>query len=208
MVDDVIKFPPDSTDVNAKQVIFQKTQIPGLSGDVYFQYIRLAQPPTYIAVADNSAAANNKNHLTLFNNTNRRLRVEHIYAHVNTTNASGGNVVLQIGVLNAAPTGGTDITIRKFSSDFADNPAAPSDVAAKTGATATPVAGWILGGAVVNTNNGATVPADARTLFKKDQDYSSLQLLNGEGIVIRQTAGATAGTISVYAIITLDTATA
>jgi hypothetical protein len=205
MADAVIKFPPDSTDVSAKQVVFQKTQIPGVSGDVYFQYIRLAQPPTYIAVADNSTAAANKNHLTIFNKTNRRLRVEHIYAHVSTTNASGGNVVLQIGVLNAEPTAGTDITIRKFSSDFVDNPSAPNDVVAKTGATATPLAGWIMGGGVVNTNNGATVPADRRELFKKDQDYSSLQLLNGEGIVVRQTAGATAGSVSVYAIIALDT---
>lgn len=206
MADDIIKFPPDSTDVNAKQVVFNKTQVPGLTGDVYFQYIRLAQPPTYIVVADNSTAAANKNHLAIFNRTNRRLRVEHIYAHTFTTNASGGNIVLQIGVITAEPTAGTDLTIRKFSSDFANNPAAPNDVMAKNNATASPLAGWILGGAVVNTNNGATVPADARDLFKKDQDYSSIQLLNGEGIVIRQTAGATAGSISVYAIITLDTA--
>lgn len=206
MADDIIKFPPDSSDANAKQVVFNKTQIPGVTGDVYFQYIRLAQPPTYIVVADNSAAASNKNHLTIFNRTTRRLRVERIYAHTFSTAASGGNVVLQVGVLNTEPTAGTDLTIRKFSSDFPDNPAAPNDVVAKNAATATPLSGWIMGGAVINTNNGATVPADARDLFKKEQDHSGLQLLEGEGIVIRQVAGATAGSISVYAILVLDTA--
>lgn len=206
MADDIIRFPPDSTDVNAKQVVFQKTQIPGITGNVYYQYVRLAQPPSYIVVADNSTAAANKNHLAIYNRTPVRLRVEHIYAHAYTTSASGGNIVLQIGVITTEPTAGTDLTIRKFASDFINNPAPPNDVMAKNNATVSPLAGWILGGAVVNTNNTDTVPADARNLFKKDLDHSAIQLLNGEGIVIRQTAGAIAGSVSVYAIITLDTA--
>lgn len=205
MVDDIIRFPPDSTDANAKQVVFNKNQIPDIAGDVYYQYVRLAQPPTYIVVADNSTAAANKNHVALYNKTNRRLRVEHVYAHPHTANASGTHTMLQVGVITAEPTDGTDITVRKFSSDFANNPAAPNNVVAKNAATTTPVAGYILGGGNIDTDNTADVKPNV-TLFKKDIDHSSIQLLNGEGIVVRQTGVASAGTMSIYVIFTLDTA--
>lgn len=205
MVDDIIAFPPDSTDASAKKVIFQKTQLPGITGDVYYQYIRLAQPPTYIVVADNSVCAANKNHVALFNKTSRRLRVEHIYAHPHTLNASGTHTMLQIGVITTEPTTGTDIAVNKFSSDFVNNPAAPNNVVAKNAATNTPIAGFILGGGNVDTDNTPDVKPNL-TLFKKDIDHSGLQLLNGEGIVIRQTGVASAGSISIYVIFTLDTA--
>jgi hypothetical protein len=204
MADDIIRFPPDSTDPNAKQVVFNRNSIPGVSGDVYYQYVRLAQPPTYIVVADNSSAAANKNHVALYNKTSRRLRVEHIYAHPHTANASGTHTMLQVGVITTEPTNGTDIEIRKFASDFANNPSAPNNVVAKNASTVSPIANYILGGGIIDTDNTADLKVTA-TLFKKDLDISSIQLLNGEGIVVRQTGVASSGTISTYVIFTLDT---
>lgn len=207
MADDIIRFPPDSTDPSAKQVVFNKNTIPDVSGDVYYQYVRLAQPPTYIAVAENSQTVSGKIHLALYNKTSKRLRVEHVYTHPHLVAASGTNIVLQVGVTVTEPTGGNDITINKFSSDFIDNPSAPDNVIAKNAPTVTPIANYILGGGIVNTHNNTTTIRNVATLFKKDVDHSSLQLLSGQGITVRQMApiSVSGGTITTYAIFTLDT---
>lgn len=204
MADDVIRFPPDSTASGAKQVVFNRNTLPGVTGDVYYQYVRLAQPPTYMCAVDNSMAVSGKNHLTIFNRTARRLRVEHIYAHPHTANNSGIPVVLQVGVTVTEPTDGTTIQVRKYASDFADNPAAPNDLMVRTGATMATISGYFLGGGIVNMGSNTQQKITA-TLFKKDVDHSSMQLLNGEGVVIKQANGTGSGSMSVYAIVTLDT---
>lgn len=208
MADDVIRFPPDSIDPAAKQVVFNKNTIPGVSGDVYYQYVRLAQPPTYIAVSNNIPCVSGKNHLTLYNRTAVRLRVEHIYAYPFSLHVSGTNTILQVGVTTTEPNG-TDITINKLSSDFVDNPAAPNNVMAKSEMSGQSlIAGYILGGTMINTQLSTNIPRDTVTLFKKDIDHSSIQLLSGQGIVVRQDAVPVSGTgsISTHVIFTLDTA--
>jgi hypothetical protein len=206
MADTFIAFPPDSTDPNAKRVVFNQNTIPGISGNVFYQYVRLAQPPTYIAVSDNIPSLSGKIHLALYNKTSRRLRVEHVYAHPHTNHASGTNTVLQVGITVTEPTDGNDISVRKFASDFADAPV--SGVIVKSESTVSPVPGYIVGGSMINTQLSANVPRDTATLFKKDIDHSSLQLLSGEGVVIRQAAVpmSGAGSISTYVLFSLDTA--
>ena len=209
MADTFIAFPPDSTDVNAKRVVFNQNSIPGISGTVYYQYVRLAQPPTYIAVSNGIPCVSGKNHLTLYNRTGVRLRVEHIYAHPFSLHASGTNTVLQIGVTTTEPNG-SDITINKLSTDFIDNPAAPNNVMAKSEMSGQSlIAGYILGGGVINTQiSTPMLPRENTVLFNKDKDHSSIQLLSGQGIVVWQNAVPVSGTgsISTYCVFTLDTA--
>lgn len=209
MADSIIAFPPDSTDPAAKRVVFNKNTIPGISGEVFYQYVRLAQPPTYIAVANNIPCVSGKNHLTLYNRTGVRLRVEHVYSHPFSLHQSGTNTILQVGVTVTEPNG-SDITINKLSSDFVNNPAAPNNVMAKAEMSGQSlIAGYILGGGVVNTQIATSIlPRDNTILFNKDKDHSSIQLLSGQGIVVRQDAVPVsgAGSISTYCIFTLDTA--
>ena len=207
MADTFIAFPPDSTDPNAKRVVFNQNTIPGISGNVYYQYVRQAQPPTYTVVADNSQTVSGKIHLCVYNRTPVRLRVEHIYAHPHSVAASGTNIVLQVMATLTEPSDGTDVAIRKLASDFVDNPAAPNDVMARANTTVAPLSGYFLGGGIVNTHNGTTIVKQMATLYKKDIDHSSIQLLSGQGVLVRQSApvSTSGGTISTYITFTLDT---
>lgn len=208
MADTFIAFPPDSTDPNAKRVVFNQNTIPGISGNVYYQYVRQAQPPTYTVCADNSQTVSGKIHLCLYNSTPVRLRIEHIYAHPHSVAASGTNIVLQVMATLTEPTNGTDVAIRKLATDFVDNPAPPNNVIVKAASTVVPLSGYFLGGGIVNTHNGPTIVKQTATLYKKDIDHSSIQLLSGQGVLVRQSApvSTSGGTISTYITFTLDTA--
>lgn len=185
-----------------KLIVFETNQHPDFSGTVVnIQEALFADIPTYIAVADDIAPALNKNIISIWNALpTKRIRIQSIFVYPRTL--ANHTVTLQTGYINSAPTGGTSITINRHAADFAAPPSPPNTVLAATGATATPIAGVIFGGATFSVN-----VAGKHILFDVTRNSSALQLRPGgvDGIVLRQTTGAgTTGTLTAHVVFTLD----
>ena len=185
-------------------IVFETDRHPDHQGtSVNIQEVLGADIPTYIATADNVATANNTNLLSVFNNNavGKRIRIQHIYAYPRSNAAN--TIVLQVGYSNTVPAGGTEADFVRIAADFDDRPAAPDTILTKIGSTTNPIAGTILGGAILNLNS------DFKNvdLFKKQGNYSAIQLRgqpDEEGIVIRQVAGSNTGTVTIHVVFTLD----
>lgn len=185
-----------------KLVVYETNQHPDFSGtSINIQEVLNADIPTYQIVADNIAPALNKNILAIFNRlATKRIRIQEVYVYPRTL--ANHVITLQLGYINAVPTGGTDLPLIKHSADFPNNAASPNDVVAKAEATASPIAGQIFGGSTFSVNTAGTY-----IIFSKTGNGSALQLRAGglDGLVLRQTVGAgTTGTITAHLVFTLD----
>src|SRR5215211_2381036 len=112
-----------------KLVVFETNQHPDFSGtSINIQETLSADIPTYCAVADDVAPALNKNIISIFNNVaSKRIRIQEVYVYPKSL--ANHVVTLQLGYINANPTsGGSAISIQKFSADFPNNPASPNGV--------------------------------------------------------------------------------
>jgi hypothetical protein len=186
-----------------KLVVFETNQHPDFSGtSINIQEVLQADIPTYQIVADNVSPALNKNILAIFNRlATKRIRIQEVIVYPKTL--ANHVITLQLGYINSVPTGGTDLTLVKHSADFPNNVAAPNDVVAQTGATATPISDIIFGGNTFSVNTAGTY-----IIFEKGKtNGSAIQLRPGglDGLVLRQTAGTgTTGTITAHMVFTLD----
>lgn len=185
-----------------KLIVFETNQHPDFPATtVNVQETLTADIPTYQVVADNIAPALNKNILSIFNRLQtKRIRIQSVFVYPRSL--ANHTVTLQLGYINAEPTGGTDLTLVKHAFDFPNNPAAPDDVVAKAEATATPIAGIIFGGSTFSVNT-----AGKYSIFEASRNSSALQLRAGglDGIVLRQVTGAgTTGTLTAHVVFTLD----
>lgn len=185
-----------------KLVVFETNQHPDFPAtSVNIQETLIADIPTYTVVADNISPALNKNIISIFNNlATKRIRIQEVYVYPRT--AANNNITLQLGYINSAPTGGTDLNISRFAADFNAPPAAPNNVVAQSENTSpNPVANTIFGGITFNLNAAGT-----HIIFEKKSNYSALQLRpNGQdGITVRQVVGSSTGSISVHVVFTLD----
>jgi hypothetical protein len=187
-----------------KLVVFETNQHPDFTGtSINIQETLSADIPTYQVVADNIAPGLNKNILAIFNNLpTKRIRVQEVYVYPRTT--ANHVITLQLLYINAAPTGGTDITLLKHSADFPNNPSPPNNIIAKSESTATPVAGISpFGGATFSVNQAGTYIIFA----PPNRNGSALQLRQGglDGLVLRQVTGTgTTGTITAHMTFVLD----
>ena len=184
-----------------KLVVFETNQHPDFTGtSINIQEILHADIPTYCAVADNIAPALNKNIISIFNNLpTKRIRVQEVYVYPKTL--ANHVVTLQLGYINANPTGGTAVDITRYAADFPAPPAEPDTILTMTGATATPVAGLIFGGSTFSVNTAGTY-----IIFEKSRNGSSIQLRPTlDGLTLRQTAGSgTTGGLTAHIVFTLD----
>lgn len=194
---------PDGT----KLVVFFTDQLPEFLGEIVnFQTILHSDIPTYSVVADNVSPALNKNILSVFNNLSappspaaKRIRVQEVYVYPRT--AANNTITLQLGYINAIPTGGTDLSVINHAADFVNPPAPPNTVLAQTGNTApNPLADLIFGGITFNLNTPGRYP-----IFEKKWNMSSLQLRPTlDGLTLRQVNGGATGTITAHFILTVD----
>src|SRR5687768_8984970 len=139
MGDAIIRIPPNSTDVNGLDILFFKSIGAGPGGrDVHIQAFKFADVYTYEVVAQNSALAANKHHLTIYNNSSIPsdvLRIQGIIAYAHHGAAVNGTAVtLEVQKITTAPTAGTTIAINKRKSTF---PNLNAGITARIGATVT-----------------------------------------------------------------------
>src|SRR5688572_11823301 len=191
-----------------KLVVFETNQHPDFVGtSINVQETLTADIPTYQAVADNVAPAANKNILSIFNRlATKRIRIQEVYVYPRTL--ANHVVTLQLGYINTAPTGGTDLSILKYAADYPNNTASPNDVLVKTGATVSifqtpaPVTPFILGGATFSVNT-----AGIYVVFSGSRNGSAIQLRPGglDGLTLQQTSGTgTTGSLTAHLVFTLD----
>lgn len=206
MVDSVIQLSQDGT---GKAVYMSKVNVPigGVSTDVYIPITADVGLWSYQAVANNSACAASKNHLVLFNATgsNIKIRVQEVFAYPYLTAAVvGANCTLQVLGIGQAGTGGTAGTIRKHNSD---NPSLPAQITASTNVTTLTIPSnteYGGGSVFVEEASAAATGAGRSILFQKTGNVQPLVLNEGEGIVVRQTAFAGIGAVSVHIAFTYD----
>ena len=206
MTDEIISTSPESTDLNALKVAVFNYTHPTL-GSIKVPYTALVDMPSFVIVLTGSTVGADKNHLTLFNGSSRRIRIRKIEASANITAAiTGATIMLTVqGINTPAPTGGTDITstIRPLSTNFES---LPSGIVARSAPTTVSiVANYnLIIPKPLHVEEAVTTVGDYIQLFNKDNEASSIQLANNEGIVIRQGSLAGAGAINLAITLALD----
>lgn len=204
MPDSVYKSSPESTDPNALQIAILTLQHP-TAGLVKIPYGALVDYPSYVAALIGSSVGAGKNHLTFYNGSNRRIRIRKIELSANITgNIAGATIMISAEGLSGQPTlgAGTQITPRKITTNAEDLPTGIEVFANPN--TAPIAANYVLAIKPLHVEEVVTTVGDAVDLFKKDTEISSIQLENGEGIVIKQGTLAGAGAINILIYFTLD----
>jgi hypothetical protein len=131
MSESYIQLPPDGTGKKVR-AIYQ----PAL--DVY-EEVQLSKDietvnPVYAVAVSASAVVANRHHLTLWNGSNRRVRVLAIIVSCHTTAAVTGFTMQYLLLRASAASGGTQLAIERLDPD---DPAPPTGIRAFTGATVT-----------------------------------------------------------------------
>ena len=204
MPEDVIKTPPESTSVNALQTAVYSYTHPTL-GAIKIPYVANVEMPSYVATVINSVVGASKNHLTFVNNSNRIIRIRKIKVVANiTATITGAIIMISVeGLTTAFPTGGTDITPRKMNTNFETLPTGIEIKAAPT-ANVNIVSNYVLDIGAIGVEEAVTTNNLNLELLKKENEFSSLILNNGQGIVVKQGALAGAGNINILIDFTLD----
>lgn len=205
MPEDIIKTSPESQDPAALQVAVFQYNHPTLGG-IKIPYTSIVDLPSYVVCLVNSAVAANKNHLTFWNGSTRRLRIRKIEASAHITgNITGATIMLSVeGLGTPAPTGGTDITnqVRPMSTNFEALPTGVSVRAAPTAANV--VANYVFAIKPLHIEEAVTTSGDVVELFLKDTAISTVQLEQNQGITIRQGSLAGAGALNLMIYFSLD----
>lgn len=189
-----------------KLVVFETDQHPDFSGiSINVQETLRADIPSYLVTADNvTLQSSPTNLLSIFNNISggKRIRIQQISAYPRST--ATNTVVLQVGYINAVPTGGTDALFTKLAADFPSNQTAPNGVISKVLPTSpNPIANIILGGDIISLDSGSDLKK--HTLFEVKGNGSALQLRPTlDGITVRQVSGTNLGTVTIEVMFTLD----
>lgn len=197
--DQILKAPPESTNANAIKIAVHEVDVGGAIGEVKVPYVMIADTLSYVVPVIDSVLAANKTHLTIFNNSTTKIRIRKIVVCINVTgNINGSACVFTVDAIGAAPTGGTTTTIRKLNSSFIDLDA--NIVARINNPTATPI--FAVAGGTLFVDETSNIPQI--TLFEKTDSVSSLQLNQGEGIMIRQGSLGTVGAVNIFLYLTKD----
>lgn len=186
---------------------YSTNQHPDFAGtDIFINEGLNADIPTYQFVADGVAATTGKNVLAVFNRTPKRVRIQYVYCYPRTL--GNNTVTVQLGYINALPTGGAAINAIKHAFDNPDNPAAPNNVVAlkdnspTSAIVASPIAGVIFGGTTFSNN-----AAGKYDIFNPVRNMSALQLRpnSQDGIIlVVSNASSALGTFTSHVGITLD----
>lgn len=149
-----------------------------------------------------SAAAANKHHLTIWNGagSGKTIKIYGITATPAPTAAVTGLVIpLHAARITSAPTGGSLLTPNKAATS---DPNLPAQIECRMGATVTTVEPSAFG---VGTISGEETSAGVTsTLYNYEIDGTKpIELLEGEGLTVRQGALASAGAAHVLATFTI-----
>lgn len=201
-----IQLPPDSTGKKLRT----RERVIGLD-TVHDQGVFQTAPPTFYALADAVAFANNKHMMSIFNAAGSGvfLNLQKLFL-INNQIATATGVALRLNVarLTAAHTGGTDIV--PTTCDTA-NDALPAQVTVKTNATAT--AGTLLFPITLNNDEiGATMAFPGAQLlaglnwFPEGNEIQPYRLREGQGLTIQNITNTTVGSFAFLLVFTVEEA--
>lgn len=204
MTDGTYKSSPESTDPNALEIAILTLNLSGK--EVKIPYGALVDYPTYVAALINSPVGANKNHLTIWNGSTKRIRIRKIEVMAEiTANVTGAtSIMVSVEALSAQPTGGTptNIPVQKLATWFEAPPAA---LEVRSGNTTVPIAAnWVIARKPLHIEESPTTTADHIDLFKKDTEISSIQLEQNQGVVIKQGSVVGVGAVSIMVYMTPD----
>ena len=155
--------------------------------DISIQETLRADVATYLAVGDNISVSNAKL-FSLFNNSGFRLRIQKISVIPRTP--ANNTIFLQVGYINATPSGGTDGLVNKLSVDYPPTGASPPTLISLVPCKKLPtspngVSGVNLGNEIVNLTS--TLNLRKQPIFQVEGNGSALILRTGsDGITIEQ----------------------
>lgn len=162
---------------------------------------------TYLAAVINSALAANKHHCGLFNaaQSHKLVRVWRVDAVSHLTAANTGSATsILLGRTSSAGTGSTPVVIRKHNTK-AEN--VPSQIAAAQGFSGNPalVANQELAELTVYTEEtSGQTSKEPLFLAAPEVGIAPIDLQEGEGLSVYQSALASAGALSIFIYFTLE----
>lgn len=205
MPDGVYKSSPESNDPNALKIAIL-TLNHETEGQVKIPYGAIVDYPTYVSAVIDSAVGANKNHVTFWNGSTRRVRIRKIEVCANIkANITGSSAIMMSAEgLSAQPVRGTGTIInsKKLSTNAEDIPTGIEVFANPQ--TVSIAADYVLAIKPLHVEESVTTSNNAIDLFKKDTEISTIQLAQNQGITVKQGVVAGAGNINILIYWTLD----
>lgn len=203
MPESFTQVPPNSTGNKMRT----RSRVIG-ADTVHEQAVFQAAMPTYYALADASAIATNKHHISIMNaaGSGKLVAIRKIFA-INLQVASVTGVALRFDFKRAtAHSAGTLVTPQ--SADSA-NPALPAEITVRTGSTVTE--GALLWPQVYVTDEIAAANTAVANLLSaginwlpEGAEVQELRLREGEGFTLKQITTGTVGSFAWLAVFTVD----
>jgi hypothetical protein len=204
MAETYTQVPPDSTG----NKIRTRTRIVG-ANTVHEQAVYQTALPTYYALADAVAFAQNKHLISLLNGagSGKVLAIKKLFL-IDVQVATVTGVAIRSDFKRiTAHSGGTAITPVSMDSI---NPALPAEISARTGATAVTEGALLFPLAYSNDEVGATQAFPSSILLQglnfipEGIETQEVRLRPGEGVTLKQITNSTVGSFSYLIVFTVD----
>lgn len=203
MAESFTQVPPNSTGNKMRT----RSRVIG-ADTVHEQAVFQGALPTYYAVADATAFANGKTHISLMNAAGSGVvvAVRKIFA-VNIQTAAITGAALRLDVRRmTAHSGGSLITPTTSDSN---NPALPAEVTVRTGST--PTSPTLLYPFIITVEEETATAALTKNMFQamtnlqpEGLEIQEMRLREGEGLCITQITNSTVGSYAWFIVFTVD----
>lgn len=204
MPESYTQVPPNSTGNKMRT----RSRVIG-SDTVHEQGVFLAGLPTYYALADAVAFSANKYHISIFNDvgSGKMLAIKKLFM-INVQTSAVTGVAMRLNFLRiTAHSGGTVITPQACDSN---NPALPSEVTVRTGATSVTDGSLLF--PLVTTTDEVTAANTAVSNFLaaglnwavEGPETQETRLRPGEGVAVKQVTSSTVGSYAWLIAFTVD----
>ena len=206
MPESYIQVPPNSTGSKVRT----RSRVIG-ANTVHEQAVYQAALPTYYALADAVTCAQNKQVISILNDTGsgKVVALKKLFI-INTQLSTVTGVALRSDVKRAtAHSGGTVVT--PASADSA-NPAIPAQITVRTAATSVTESTLLFPLTYTNDEVGATQAFPTAQLmaglnwFPEGAEVQEVRLREGEGLTIKQITNSTVGQFAWLIVFTVDDA--
>lgn len=206
MPESYIQVPPNSTGSKVRT----RSRVIG-ANTVHEQAVYQAALPTYYALADAVTCAQNKQVISVLNDTGsgKVVALKKLFI-INTQLSTVTGVALRSDVKRAtAHSGGTVVT--PASADSA-NPAIPAQITVRTAATSVTESTLLFPLTYTNDEVGATQAFPSAQLmaglnwFPEGAEVQEVRLREGEGLTIKQITNSTVGQFAWLIVFTIDDA--
>ena len=203
MADSYTQVPPDSTGNKMRT----RSRVIG-ANTVHEQGIFTAALPTYYAVADATAFAASKTHISIVNESGSGVvvAIKKLFA-INVQTAAATGIALRMEARKlTAHSGGSAITAQSCDST---NPALPAQVTIKTNST--PTGTTLLYPFIITSEEETATAALSKNLFQasfnlqpEGVELQEYRLREGEGFSVFQSTSSTVGSYAWFLVFTVE----